>query len=163
MNRLSRKLAHRWTHEVAAWLEYERMQGAFAEREWLWWGSWSVGEYLTGACHIASCILRRALEFRGYRAGVVFDPFNHHAYVATACGWTLDPTFMQFADEYGGPYQPSIERTRPELEHGLVGIVPRALLHADGRLQGPSWAGFHRDVIERVLRRMGVEGSEASP
>ena len=162
MKRLSRKLAHRWTHEVAAWLEYERINGAFPERYLPFFGFWNVGAYLAGACWIASFILRRVIEARGYRAGVLFDPCEGHAEVVTACGWRLDPTWMQFADEYETPHEPYIERRRLETEHGLICMAPCAMLRANGEVQGPSWPGYYREVIERVLRRMGVDGLEAA-
>jgi hypothetical protein len=165
MKRLSRNLARQWTHEVACWLTFERETGAFPKRRWPAIGEYKFGADLGGTCFLASFILRRVLEFNGYRAGVLFDDVNRHAYVTTTCGWSLDATIMQFADEWPAelPIEPSIYRTSGST-FGCYGVVPRALIHREyeGQFQGPAWPGYYVDVISRVLRRMGVDTLEAS-
>lgn len=149
MKRLTRKLATKWTHEVACWLEYERVQGTMQR------GRWDVCAYLRGACLIASCILQRVLKVHGYQAGVVQVP--GHFFVTTACGWVLDPTHSQFT--FRGP---RIELHTKRPLPGDVGIVPHLLLHISPGWDADSWSGHHVTVMERILRRMGVDGLEAS-
>jgi hypothetical protein len=146
------------THEVACWIEYERCINGIDLPGTVFADEWSVGPNLAGACWIASTILRRVLESRGYSAGVVYDWHNRHAFVTTACESTLDATMGQFAAQYGFPADIHVDGGW--LPHD-VGIVPRALIHADGTTQGPSWAGFHKELIIRILRRMGVDELEA--
>lgn len=165
MKRLSRKLARRWTHEVACWLTFERETGAFPKRRWTLFGEYEFSADLGGMCFIASLILARVLVFHGYRAGVIFDEVNWHATAETACGWSLDPTIMQFADQFPAefPIEPEIARIDGR-SNGDRGIVPRALIHREfeGQFQGPSWPGHYVEVIGRVLRRMGVDALEAA-
>lgn len=164
MKRLSRKLARRWTHEVACWLTYERETGAFPKRRWTLAGEYEFGVTLGGMCFIASFVLARLLVFHGYCAGVMYDSTNCHATVETACGWELDATIMQFADIWPPelPIEPSIKRASGTL-FGCYGIVPHSLIHREfaGKWQGPSWPGHYLDTIKRILRRMGVDSLEA--
>jgi hypothetical protein len=163
MKRLTRKLAERIAHEVACWLEYERVTGGIESRICPWTGeSWSVGPDLAGGCWLASFIVRRVLESMGIRSGVVYDEMQMHAYVTTACGWTLDPTFGQFMDGKAFPIEPNVARTRDELERYNEGIPARVLLNAEGRVMAAGWPGNHKPVLERILRRMGVETLEAT-
>ena len=152
MKRLSIKLANRWTHEVACWLEYERSTKGIRK------GAWHVNRYLGGACHIAAFILRRVLTIHGYVAGVVYDAYNGHAFVTTACGLTLDPTQGQFAVQYG--FSPDVGVERYSIMRADHGFVPRAMLWSPGKKQHPSWPGYHRKLMMRILRRMGVEELE---
>lgn len=145
---------------VACWLVFEREQGTFIiEEHELCPDGWEVGEDLAGACIIASFIVRRVLEARGYRAGVVYDPYNRHAYVLTECGKSIDVTIMQFPGP--GTNEPSVSRVDWNHERAVRCYAPWALMYSDW-LQGPSWPGYHREAIERILRRMGVEGLGAA-
>ena len=135
MKRLSMKLARRWAHEVACWLEYARVMWGIGNKRIGY-----VGKNLRGACWIASYILVRKLASVGVRAGIVFDAFNRHAFVTTECGWTSDATFGQFADDYGFRANVLVTRERIPCDYGSVLPSTRP----------------HTQTINRILRRMGV-------
>ncbi len=162
MNVLPYFEAYKLAHEVACFVEFERDQGAFDVCEFrlgcavIPGMKWGVGENLRGACWIASYIVARVLQVRGYRAGVVYDEWNRHAYVLTECGKCIDVTIMQF-DDLKEPHVGWIDWNH---ERGPNGWLLRALMHKEGTIQFPSWPGYHRDAIERILRRLGVEGVE---
>ena len=139
------------THEVACWCTFEYEQGAFGEfphpiRK----GEvWRVGPRLRNACTVASFLLHRAIEWHGYEAAIIYD--ENHFWVHVACGLELDPTYVQ----HDKPL-PRIARVG-KLRTGRV-IDPHVMVCAKCSSRPPNWPGHYIALMERVLRRMGVEG-----
>ncbi len=144
-------------HEVACWIVYEREMGSFTPR--VYENSqglpkvWSVDRYLAGACAVASYVLAMVLRSRGIQAGVVSACRAGHFWVETACGWHLDPTYMQFAPAHG----PRIRRATRARKRGM-GLPRESMLNVAKKkdLDHPCMPNYHTETIERILRRMGV-------
>lgn len=151
MNRIPRRLATRLTHEVACWCEFECEQGAFGEfphpiRKG---DTFRFGPRLRNICTVASFLLRRAIEWRGYEASIIYG--DHHFWVHTACGLELDPTHAQ----HDKPL-PRIARIG-KLRTGRV-VESHIMICPKCSYRPPNWPGHHEALMERILRRMGIDG-----
>ncbi len=155
MNRIPRRLATRLTHEVACWCTFEYEQGAFGEHRHPFKPGkvWRVEPRLRNACTVASFILHRAIEWHGYEAAIIYH--NHHFWVHTACGLELDPTYGQFDKPL-----PRIARVG-KLRVGQV-ISSHIMICAKCSSRLPNWPGHYMALMERVLRRMGVDAIEGT-